>query len=101
MNKKGYWLNTTIVRKPDLPKPCAKLQYCPYGQLVEEYPLSYNEKTKTYPKVSCAMVNGAIIPFGHDCPVHYLAEFVDNPTPIKKARKAGFGNDLIPDLSID
>jgi len=42
-------------------KPCHKLGYCPYGQLVEEYPI--NDKTN----MSC-------LTFGHDCPVFYLAE---------------------------
>jgi hypothetical protein len=38
--------------------PCSKLGYCPYGVLVEEYPLDHGEK-------SCPV-------FGHDCPVYYL-----------------------------
>lgn len=71
---KSPWLNNTDIRIQDIEKPCVKLQYCPYGQLVEEYPHSFDTKTETYPKVSCAYVNGAIIQFGHDCPVHYLAE---------------------------
>ena len=45
-------------------KPCNKLGFCPYGQLVEEYPLK--EKVD---KVSCDV-------FGHDCPVFYMAEFI-------------------------
>ncbi len=69
---KSSWLNNTDIRVQDIEKPCVKLQYCPYGQLVEEYPFSF----KDYPKVSCTYVNGAIIQFGRDCPVHYLAEFV-------------------------
>ena len=63
------WLNTTIVRHPELEKPCGKLDYCPYGQLVEEFPLSSAGNP-----LSCLTSNGAIIPFGHDCPVHYHAE---------------------------
>lgn len=69
-NQKGYWLNTTEVLVKDIPKPCIKLKYCPYGQLVEEFPLP-EKKTK----LSCSNENGAIIQFGHDCPAHYLAEF--------------------------
>ena len=62
MNEKGYWLNTNIVRHPKIEKPCHLLNYCPYGQLVEEFPLP-KEKTN----LSCEL-------FGHDCPVHYHAE---------------------------
>ena len=70
MGKKSQWLNTTFVRN-ELEKPCIKLQYCPYGGLVEEFPIQ-EERTK----LSCHIKNGAIITFGHNCPVHYLAELV-------------------------
>lgn len=69
MGKFSNWLNTEIVSHPDIEKPCVKLDYCPYGQLVEEFPFSENE-------LSCTIKNGAIVQFGHDCPVHYHAEFV-------------------------
>lgn len=57
---RGDWLNTTRVRARRLSKPCNKLKYCPYGQLVEEYPV------KKKSSLSCPV-------FGHDCPAHYLA----------------------------
>jgi hypothetical protein len=43
-------------------KPCWEIKYCPYGPLVEHFPLNeeYNEK-------SCRI-------YGHDCPVFYVAE---------------------------
>jgi len=69
----SHWLNTKIVTHPDLEKPCIKLGYCPYGQLVEEFPLHPNGE---YTKLSCALENESIIQFGHDCPVHYHAELV-------------------------
>ena len=59
---KHYWLNTTEVMHPVLEHPCVKLDYCPYGAVVELYPLLENRGNK-----SCQV-------FGHDCPVHYLAE---------------------------
>ena len=59
---KGEWVNTTVVRHPELEKPCVKLNYCPYGQLVEEFTL-HSPQTE----LSCSV-------FGHDCPVHYHAE---------------------------
>ena len=68
--EKGYWLNTQHVRHPKLAKPCIKLSYCPYGQLVEEF--GFNEDKG----ISCSNENGAIIQFGHDCPIHYHAELV-------------------------
>ena len=66
---KSQWLNNTKIIKPEIEKPCAKLKYCPYGQLVEEYQFSRN-------KLSCLEENGSIINFGHDCPVHYLVELL-------------------------
>jgi len=66
----SIWLNTKEVIHPDIEKPCIKLGYCPYGQLIEEFPLSH-----PHTKLSCCFENGAITQFGHDCPVHYHAEF--------------------------
>lgn len=43
-------------------KPCWEIKYCPYGPLVEEFPLK-----KVRDERSCRI-------FGHDCPVFYVAE---------------------------
>jgi hypothetical protein len=43
-------------------KPCWELKYCPYGPLVEQYPLRKKRTAQ-----SCRI-------FGHDCPVFYSAE---------------------------
>lgn len=43
-------------------KPCWEIKYCPYGPLVEEFPLKEVRDEK-----SCRI-------FGHDCPVYYVAE---------------------------
>jgi hypothetical protein len=43
-------------------KPCWEIKYCPYGPLVEEFPLKETPDDK-----SCRI-------FGHDCPVFYVAE---------------------------
>lgn len=58
------WLNNkkTIIKETEIEKPCHKCNYCPYGQLVEEFPLT-NKRTK----MSCKT-------FGHNCPVYYMAE---------------------------
>ncbi len=49
-----------------LEKPCRKLGYCPYGALVEKYPLSMFKS-----RVRCNV-------FGHECPVYHEAEgFID------------------------
>jgi hypothetical protein len=70
------WLNTTCIQKGIKNgewngfykwllkdhKPCHFTGYCPYGQLVEEFPLE--EKRGKY---SCKV-------FGHNCPVFYHAE---------------------------
>lgn len=43
-------------------KPCWKLKYCPYGPIVEDFPIQTENDEK-----SCRI-------FGHDCPVFYVAE---------------------------
>lgn len=43
-------------------KPCWEIKYCPYGPLIEEFPLK-----KTPDEKSCRI-------FGHDCPVFYVSE---------------------------
>ena len=43
-------------------KPCWEIKYCPYGSLVEVFPLAEHRSDK-----SCRI-------FGHDCPVFYVAE---------------------------
>lgn len=43
-------------------KPCWEIKYCPYGPLVEDFPLKEVRDEK-----SCRI-------FGHDCPVFYVAE---------------------------
>jgi hypothetical protein len=43
-------------------KPCWELKYCPYGPLVEEFPLQEERDDK-----SCRI-------FGHQCPVFFVAE---------------------------
>lgn len=43
-------------------KPCWELKYCPYGPLVEEFPLPEEPTSR-----SCRI-------FGHECPVFFVAE---------------------------
>ncbi len=43
-------------------KPCWEIKYCPYGPLIEEFPLKSERDSQ-----SCRI-------FGHDCPVFYVAE---------------------------
>ena len=43
-------------------KPCWEIKYCPFGPLVENFPISRMPSEK-----SCRI-------FGHDCPVFYVAE---------------------------
>lgn len=67
------WLNNHTVVHPELEKPCGALRYCPYGQLVEEFPL-----TEPRDKLSCLEEFGGIMSFGHHCPVHYHAETAED-----------------------
>jgi hypothetical protein len=53
-------VNNTTIRWNDILKPCKLCGYCPYGRLLEEYPLRDA-------KESCGIL-------GHDCPVYYIAE---------------------------
>jgi len=51
-------------------KPCRKLGYCPYGALVEQFPLLRGRSF-----VTCSV-------FGHNCPVYTAAEpFQDQSEP--------------------
>lgn len=71
---RGLWLKGCLLRKPaktwktwghkeiKREKPCHKAGICPYGQLVEEFPITL-ERTE----FSCRT-------FGHNCPVFYCAE---------------------------
>lgn len=70
----GLWLKGCLKREPtktfeswgdkeiERIKPCHELGFCPYGQVIEEFPHRI-EKTE----FSCRT-------FGHDCPVFYCAE---------------------------
>ena len=77
---KDDWLNNEKVINPDIEKPCIKLRYCPYGQLVEEFPLHHSEDyshKEHGEKLSCNLDNSdGLMQFGHDCPVHYLMEYL-------------------------
>jgi hypothetical protein len=57
------WTNTEkpLKRNFNKIKPCHKLGYCPYGAMVEAFPLEIKGE------LSC-------IVFGHDCPMYYNAE---------------------------
>lgn len=91
------WLNGAIKSGLKFPlyvdKPCHLLGWCPYGQLVEAFPLYEAEKEYAkdkgwftldgYPDINrVSMDTEFIVPeykcqvFGHDCPAYYLAEFM-------------------------
>ena len=56
-------------------KPCWELNYCPYGALVEDFPISENDDYK------CTI-------FGHECPVFFVAEpFTETKSPRTISRK--------------
>ena len=54
------WINISKVICKDAVKPCHFYPACPYGTLVELFPLNYEE-------YSCEI-------FGHDCPIFYHVE---------------------------
>jgi len=51
--------NRVLIKNRKATKPCWTLHFCPYGQLVEYYPL-----TEKRTELSCEI-------FGHNCPVFY------------------------------
>ena len=56
------WLNTTKMIWKKAVKPCRAVGFCPYGRLVEEFPLRDEDGA-----ASCQV-------YGHDCPAFYHAE---------------------------
>jgi len=72
----GVWLKGTVESEPrnswgkewtfdeplEFDKPCHKCGYCPYGKLVEEFPILEERN-----EMSCKV-------FGHQCPAFYAAE---------------------------
>ena len=63
MKDNPYPTNASKDLKVDkVSKPCNKLKYCPYGPLVEQYPLLEKRDAK-----SCKT-------FGHQCPAYYVSE---------------------------
>jgi hypothetical protein len=67
----GEYLKGVLKRGPEVKweKPCHKLGFCPYGSLVEEFPLDTERPTM----ISCEV-------FGHNCPVFYCAEDLSEDT---------------------
>jgi hypothetical protein len=62
-NIQNWFEKTNWTNKPKaVCKPCWEIKYCPYGPLVEDFPLLEVSDEK-----SCRI-------FGHQCPVFYVAE---------------------------
>ncbi|KKK45606.1 hypothetical protein LCGC14_0998130 [marine sediment metagenome] len=57
------WLNTSEIIYKNAKKPCHRLGWCPYGKLVEEFPM--NQQTSEF---NCKV-------FYHDCPIFYHIEY--------------------------
>lgn len=75
---RGDWLNTEKRVWRTMFRPCWGLGYCPYGQLVEEFP--FTAKGRGGEPMSCDV-------FGHDCPCYYLAEPMAERKPHITKRK--------------
>ena len=76
--QKTQWLNNKFKRFKyiEIERPCKYCGYCPYGQLVEEFPIERG-------RFACPV-------FGHDCPVYYHAEpFVDE-TRINRQKEKNY-----------
>lgn len=57
-------------------KPCWEIKYCPYGVLVEEFPLKKENDDR-----SCRI-------YGHDCPVFYVAEPLTETRELRNINRA-------------
>lgn len=68
-------LNTKIIMadNEDLDRPCEELGYCPYGQLVKEFPISTTHHPSCQEQFKCFRSE-------HDCPVYYLGEEIEEKT---------------------
>jgi hypothetical protein len=64
------WVNNVMPVRENVIKPCLCLHFCPYGCMIEMFPL---RKERTY--MACSE-------FGHDCPVYYHAEGVFESTEL-------------------
>ena len=73
------WLNNKVrIHKADeIEKPCHECGFCPYGGLVEEYPLhpEYDHEKVNLNEVNLNTGFNCLV-FGHDCPVFYQGEFI-------------------------
>jgi len=80
--EKGYWVNNTYIRFKNAVKPCKYCGFCPYGQLVEAFPLDPLRK-KIPSKMVCEV-------FGHHCPVFYHAELFAEEKDITEEEQEAF-----------
>jgi len=64
-------MSTSKNGKLEITKPCRKLNFCPYGALIEQFPLPVADEHRV---LACAV-------FGHVCPIFcdgVLFPFVDS-----------------------
>ena len=73
--KMSKWLNNKkrIWTPDEIEKPCHKCDFCPYGQLVEEFPCHPEFGGQDLNSIDLETGFNCHI-FGHDCPVFYHAE---------------------------
>ena len=76
------------LNKTRLKKPCKKLKYCPYGELVEQMPLGPRQNRET-----CKL-------FGHFCPVYQHHEEVTEDKKLEVLRKINRPKQDIPSLKL-
>jgi hypothetical protein len=73
-----HWAGkVNLLQKPKaLCKPCWELKYCPYGVLVEGFPIPHDPSN---PK-GCRI-------FGHECPVFHVAESVSETKELRRVNR--------------
>jgi len=77
------WINNKLVIWEHAIKPCRMIGFCPYGQMVEMFPLQ-EESTHR----SCEV-------FGHDCPVYYHAEPLAEDKDVTEEEQILFDDEMV------
>lgn len=69
------WVNNKVPIWKHIVRPCHLCKFCPYGGIVEMFPLQGSEDRRG--DMSCEV-------FGHDCPAYYNAETIREDSNQKK-----------------
>jgi hypothetical protein len=107
MTSEGYWVNNERIIWNNAVKPCKLCGYCPYGQLVEEFPLpeiSRKEAVAHHEYMVKAIMDVVFDELSPDKPLmskeeaiaetesFNIEDYPEDPLPIDKMRCGVFGH---------